>query len=185
MARRLISPLRVALAALGLGLGLLGYAFFFAPTEEEKILAVLDELERAVHTGPESGRNPLVRSATLRGRFGEIFEKGVTFRIAELTTGKSGREHLVEVATRATVSMTTLDVDFTRTEVALTGGGTGARVDSVADLRAFRGNERYEQGERRVTFDFSKGEGTWKISGFRVSRPDAEGHGTEDTEDGE
>jgi hypothetical protein len=163
--------LRIALGVLALGLAVLAYAVFWAPTEEEKIRAVLGHLERAVHTTEETGRNPLVRSASVREAFREIFDKDVTYRIPELTTGRSGREHLVELATRATVSLTTFDVDFTSIDVEHTADSPRARVTTVAELDAFRGGERYEQGKRKVMFDFTRTDGDWTISNFRVSPP--------------
>jgi len=174
--------LRIALAVLVLGLALLGYAVLWAPTEEEKIRAVLDHLERTVHTGEDTGKNPLVRSGTLREAFREIFDKDVSYRIPELTTGKSGREHLVEIATQGTATLTTFDVDFTGVDVEHSGDSPLARVTTVARLNAFRGAERYERSDRKVTFDFLKADGDWRISSFRVFPPQAEVEEAAETE---
>ena len=65
-------------------------------------------------------------------------------------------------AVQATTSLTLLDVDFRSTEVRLEGGGLFASVHTTARVRAFRGTERYEEGDRHVRFGFTKTDGDWK-----------------------
>ena len=61
----------LAVASVALGVALLSWALFGRVTDEGAgVLAQLDRLEAAIHVDSETGRNPVIRSGTLRGAFG-------------------------------------------------------------------------------------------------------------------
>lgn len=164
--------LRLAIAAGAVGVGLIAYAVLSAETDEEKILARLDQLEDAVRVDEETS-NPILRLGRVRGQFSEIFTEDVTFSIPELTSAHQGRKTLADLAAKAGTSVRTFDVDFTHVDVSLTGSGTGATVSAVAELTATRSTGRPERDERRVRFEFLNGDDGWQVADLRASGPDA------------
>jgi len=161
----------LALGGLVLGLSLVGYAVFGRETDEEKILGVLARLEKTIRVDGDTATNPLVRGAALRRDFSDVFDRNVRYRIPELSSPGSGAESLVSLALQSSTGLTTLDVSFSRPEVRLVPTAN-ASVDATAKVRAFRGTEPYEEGNRRVHFELSKASGKWRIDAFSVEPPE-------------
>ena len=147
----------LAIAGAILGLALIGYALFAEENDEERIRARLTQLEDAVGVDGEAS-NPIMRTAHVNGEFKEIFEKEVTYKLAELTSQSRGRRALSGLATKAGMYTQTFDLSFTGVDVQITGGGTGAEVSTVAVLRVTRRNGRLERDEwawtERATISF-------------------------------
>jgi hypothetical protein len=161
----------LALGGLVLGLLLVGYAVFARETDEEKIHKLLGRLERAVRVDSDTATNPLIRAGQLRKEFSDLFDENVSYRIPELTTPSTGSESLVALAVRSSVSLTTLDVAFSRVDIQIIPPGMSAVANTTAKVRAFRGSETYEESDRRVRFEFSKASGDWRVASVSVSSP--------------
>lgn len=158
----------LALAGFVLGLSLVGYAVFARETDEEQITALLGRIEKAVRVDGDTATNPLFRAAQLRRDFSDVFDKNVRYRIPDLSTPSESAESLVALAARSSVSLTTLDVAFSHVEIRLVPPGSNATADTVAKIRAFRGSEPFEEGERRVRFTLRKMNADWRITSFSV-----------------
>lgn len=161
----------LALGGLVLGLSLVGYAVFGRETDEEKILGVLARLEKAIRVDGDTATNPLLRGAALRRDFSDVFDRNVRYRIPELSSPGSGTESLVSLALESSAALTTLDVSFSRPDVRLIPP-SNASVNTTAKIRAFRGTEPYDEGDRRVHFEFSKASGQWRIDALAVEPPE-------------
>lgn len=159
------------LAGLGFAAGaaLLGWALLAGETLEEKLRSRLDRLETVLHTDAEVGNNPIVRTASLRGAFAELFTRDVSFRIPELASDDRGREALARLATQATTSLTTLEVDFGALAIEGTLEGSFANVRTRATVTALRGSQGYERDERAVRFTFDRADGDWLIASVSVA----------------
>lgn len=161
------------IAAIGLaagGLGIIGYAVFSAPSDEEQILEVLERLESAVAVR-EGGENPLSRQARINGEFKEIFVDNVSISIRELPQRPSKRADLVRIAAQAGHYFQTVEVDFTDNELEV--GKHGAAVESLVTLDGVRGGAQ-QRDERDVRVELSKEDGDWRITRLVVSPPSRE-----------
>lgn len=158
----------LAIAGMVLGISLIGYAVFARETDEEKIFGLLGQIEKAVRVDGDTATNPLIRAGQLKREFSEIFAKNVSYSIPELAPASQGSEDLVALAVRSSVSLTTFDIGFTRSDIRLVAPGTRATASTTVKIHAFRGSEPYEEGERSVRFEFAKIGGEWRVTAFGV-----------------
>lgn len=156
-----------AVGILVVGLALVGYALLAAPSDEERIHAVLDQLAEAVSY--EAPPNPLQRTAQLNGAFKEVFSKDVVVKIAEVGANTSGRSSLGQLAARASMAYQSLDVSFS--DVSIEAGESAANVSSTAELNGMQGGE-VRADQRHAEFRFEKIDGDWRIVRVHVSPPD-------------
>ena len=156
-----------ALAVLAAGVGLVGYALFSAPSDEEQIKQVLDDLARAVsYSEPQ---NPLQRTAQLNGAFKDIFTQNVSVRIVELGADTTGRAPLGQLGARASLGYQSLELGFSG--VSLEAGEAAANVSATAELSG-TGSNGPRTDERHTEFRFEKVDGDWRIARVRVSPPE-------------
>ncbi|HEY6556840.1 MAG TPA: nuclear transport factor 2 family protein [Polyangiaceae bacterium] len=151
--------------ALGLGLLLVGYAFFASKTDEEIIEEQLTRLAAAVSVSPEE--NPLTRAARLNGEFSELFTRDATASVPELSAPVQGRRELLALATRAAAGFRTLDVAFSNTSVEV--GNAAAEVKTTATLSGVRSDGDLDRGKRAVSLRFTRSDGDWWIASANVS----------------
>lgn len=154
----------VAIAAGVLGIGVIGYAVFSEPSDEEQIRELLERLETAVVV--DGRENLLIRKARIDGEFDEIFDADVRVSIPELTSLKDGRSGLSMVATQAGSYFQTASVDIDDLELEV--GSIGANVNARASLVATRSGGP-ERDDRQVRFELSKSSGDWLITAVEVT----------------
>lgn len=157
----------LAVGGMALGVSLIGYAVFARETDEEKILGALGRIERTVRIDADTATNPLIRAGQLKRDYSEIFDKNVTYRIPDLSSG-STLESLVHLTVQSSMALTTLDVGFSKTDLQLANPPTSAVVKTVAKVRAFHGTSPYEESQRDVRFEFTRSGGDWRITSFNV-----------------
>jgi hypothetical protein len=155
-------------AGLAAGLGIATYGFFFAGSEEDKVRAVLDQLEDAVAV-KEDEKNLLLRAAHVKGEFSEIFDKDVHFEVPELTETVSGRASLVELAAAAPQMWRTATVDLDGLAIEIDEAKTSAVASGDATLTATRQSGDLERDRRTVSLRLDKIEGDWRIVSLSVS----------------
>lgn len=156
---------RVLLAgAAALGLGLIGYALFSQPTDEERIHEVLDELEDAV--GFESPPNPLAHAANVRGQLADLVSADVVVQVPERGMVARGRDDLVRLAVAGTSRLQRFDVAFSVEQLDVTGDSAKASVEVVTEATV--GSDP-RLSTRRADLKFVKADGDWRLSSAHVS----------------
>lgn len=165
----LLGSRTVIAAAAALGLGLIGYALFSRPTDEERIAEVLHELEDAV--GFESPPNPLTHAANLRGRFAELVTPEVVVDLPERGLVARGRDDLTRVAVAGTTRMQRFDVAFSVEEIEVAGNSAKARVEVVTEA-TLGGDPRLST--RRADLQFLKSDDDWQLASAHVIEGDGD-----------
>ena len=160
---KLFGSRAVLATAAALGLGLIGYALFSRPTDEERIAELLSEIDHAVSF--ESPPNPLTHVANLRGRFAELVTPDVLVRVPERNFVARGRDDLTRLAAAATTRLQSFDVSFTIESLDIDGDSAHANVEVLTD--AALGNDP-RQGTRQAELRFVKSDGDWLLSEARV-----------------
>jgi hypothetical protein len=158
-----LSRRTVAIAVVLGSLGLLGYVLF-SDSDEERILARLEELARAVETS--SGENVAFRTLRLKGVFEEALEPQVRFSAAELDD-TTGRQELAALAGSAPQVFGDLDISIGSTDVRINRELKSADVASEVTLIGTRGGE-LRRDTRQVRFELQKTDGEWRVSAIRV-----------------
>lgn len=157
---------RAAVAVLSVGLGLVGYALFSSPSDEERIHAVLDALAEAISF--DEPENPLQRTARLDRAFADLFGEDVVVRIPEAGVDTTGRGSLGQIGARTRVGYQSLRLSVAH--VSVEAGANSANVALLAKLSGTRGSE-VKSDERRAELRFDKVDGDWRIVRVRVSPP--------------
>lgn len=144
------------------------YALFFRGSDDERIRAQLTRLANAVRVDG-TPVNPIVRNANLKSEFAEIFTKDVAIDVPELTSLRSGRGPLADVATQAASFYATAQIDFASVRVDLAPDARSADVVAIATLTGARQGGETERDVRRVSLRFDKVDGEWRIASLTVS----------------
>ena len=153
---------RFGLALVAASLALLAYVVF-GGSDEDKVLARLKEVARAVETRADE-TNVLLRTARLNGVFKEALEPDVTFTAPELGS-VSGRHALAVLAGGTPVNFGAVTVSVGATDIHVEGAV--AHAVSEVTLTAARGGElRREQ--RSVRFELRRSSGDWRIGAIDV-----------------
>ena len=153
---------RVALALVVVSAAVLAWVVW-GGSDEDKILARIKELARAVETRPDE-TNVLARTARINGVFKEALEPNVTFSAPELPS-QMGSRPLALLAGQAPQSFG---------DVTLSVGATDIHVDhavahavSQVTLTGSQGGElRREQ--RNVRFELARHGGDWRVAAIEV-----------------
>lgn len=164
---------RQALGFLGFGLGVLalGYAVFAPESDEERILAVLDELALSVSFS-EPVANPLVWGLQLNKKFEELMTEQVDVRVSEVRRGiPSARSQLGPAAGLALQRYGALDVTFSG--VAVLVQGDHATAEGTAQVTGVLGGER-KSDDRPIRFDLFLVDGDWLVQSVHVRAPQDE-----------
>lgn len=159
-----LSRRAVALAVVIVSVGLLGYVLF-SDSDEDRILARLEELARAVETSP--GENVAFRTLRLQKLFEEALEPQVRFSAAELDD-TTGRQELAALAGAAPNTFGNLDVSIGATDIRIHRERGDAEVASQVTLTSSRGGE-LQRDTRQVRFELHKSDGEWRVSAIRVA----------------
>lgn len=153
-----------ALAVVIASVGLLGYVLFHE-SDEDRILARLEGLARAVETSP--GENMAFRTLRLKKLFEEVLEPQVRFSAAELDD-TTGRQQLAALAGSAPNTFGNLDVSIGSTDIRINRERGDAEVASQVTLTSTRGGE-LRRDTRHVQFELTKSDGEWRVSAIRVA----------------
>lgn len=153
---------RSALALIAVSLGLLAYVIF-GGSDEDKILARLKEVGRAVETRSDE-TNVLLRTGRINGVFKDAMEPTVTFSAPELGA-VNGTLELAKLAGRAPENFGDVTVSVGPTDIHVEGAV--AHAVSQVTLTGSRGGElRREQ--RNVRFELRRSSGTWRVGAIEV-----------------
>lgn len=159
-------PRRFAVVVLAVGLLLVGYALFWAKSDEERIRECLDRLAEAVSTS-EQAQNVLFRKAALDRAFKDVFVEDASARIPELAGGVvSGTHELALLAARGSMYFQSIELRFGSVSIDL--GESAANVQALAKVSAERSG-RLRQDERKVSFRFAKVGSDFRIESLSVS----------------
>lgn len=156
-------------AAAALGLGLIGYALFSRPTDEEQIHEVLTELEDVV--GFESPPNPLAHAANIRGRFADLVSPDVVLDVPERGMVARGRDDLVRLAVAGTSRLQRFDVAISVEQLNVIGDSANASVEVATEATA--GSDP-RISTRRADLQFVKADGDWLLASAHVLTRDEE-----------
>ncbi len=148
------------------GLGLVGYAVFGGPSDEEVIRDQLHHFARVV--GVAGDENPVFRLGRLKKEFQSLVTPNVRVRVRELTSLKNGRKGLAAVAARAGTYFSAAEISLSGLEIELNEDKTSAQVGCLAELTAQQGG-RPRRDERHVDFTLAKVDGDWLIDSIIVS----------------
>ena len=153
---------RLGLALVAASLALLAYVVF-GGSDEDKVLARLREVARAVETRSDE-TNPLLRTARINGVFKEALEPDVTFTAPELGS-VSGARALAVLAAEASANFGDVTLSVGATDIHVEGAV--AHAVSQVTLTGARGGElRREQ--RNVRFELRRTSGDWRIGAIEV-----------------
>jgi hypothetical protein len=165
MTLSMVLPRRaVALAVVVASAGLLAYVLL-SDSDEERILARLEELARAVETSP--GENVAFRTLRLKKVFEEALEPQVRFSAPELDE-TTGRRELAALAGSAPSTFGNLDVSIGSTDIRINRELSDAEVASQVTLTSTRGGE-LRRDTRQVRFELHESDGEWRVSAIRVA----------------
>jgi hypothetical protein len=153
---------RSALALVAVSVLLLAYVVF-GGSDEDKILARLKEVARAIETRPDE-TNVLLRTARINGVFKEALEPGVTFTAPELAA-ESGVRALAVLAGQAPERFGDVTVSVGATDIHV--DGALAHVVSQVTLTGSRGGE-LRRDQRNVRFELRRSGGEWRIGAVEV-----------------
>lgn len=166
--RLTLSVRTLSLGAILVGLGLLGYMLLASETDEERIREQLDLLASAVSIRPDE--NLVFRKLRLDRQFTDLFADAVRFRVDELSRRISDRKQLAALGGQVQVYFRTGDVSWRGVSIAVHEPTSTADVDATAVLAATRARSALSREERRVTLEFEKLDGDWKIVRGSVAR---------------
>ncbi len=153
---------RLALALIAVSAAVLAYVVW-GGSDEDKILARLKDVARAVETRPDE-TNVLARTARINGVFKDALEPGVTFSAPELPA-ETGIRSLAVLAGQAPQRFGDLTVSVGATDIHVEGAI--AHAVSQVLLTGSRGGElRREQ--RNVRFELRRSGGNWRVGAVEV-----------------
>lgn len=158
-----LSRTHLALALTVASLALLGYALF-GGSDEDEIMARLEELARAVET--RSDESVIFRQARLNEVFEEALEEHVSLTAPELPA-TTGVQDLVKLATIAPQGYGQIALSIGETDIRIDDEANLARVVSVVTLTGSRGGELRRE-KRHVRFTLHESTGTWRVQEIAV-----------------
>ncbi len=152
-----------------LGLGAIGYAFFAPANDEELIAQVLDDLASSLSFS-EPISNPIFFGSSLSGKFETIFTEQVQLSVSEVSGNiPSSRGKLGLVAAHALSRYGSMHVSISLDAVDVTGDS--ARCEATATVAAADGGQ-LRRDSRPVLVQLVKEDGDWLIRSARVEAPD-------------
>ncbi len=164
---------RQALGVLGSGLGVLvlGYAIFAPESDEERILAVLDELALSVSFS-EPIANPMVWGLQLGKKFEDLMTEQIDVRVSEVRSGiPSSRSQLGPAAGIALQRYGALDITFSGFDVQVQDDR--ATAEGRAEVTGVIGGEKRSDA-RPIRFELIRLDGEWLVHSVHVRRPEAD-----------
>ena len=153
---------RFGLVLVVASLALLAYVVF-GGSDEDKILARLKEVARAVETRSDE-TNVLLRTARINGVFKAALEPDVTFTAPELGS-RAGSRALAVLAGDAPVRFGEVTLSVGATDIHVEGAV--AHAVSQVTLTAARGGE-LRRDQRNVRFELRHAGGEWRIATIEV-----------------
>jgi hypothetical protein len=162
LASSMLKGRRLALVLITGSLLLLAYVVF-GGSDEDRILARLKEVARAVETRADE-TNVLLRTARINGVFKQAMEPGVTFTAPELTS-QSGAGSLATLAGQAPARFGDVTLAVGATDIHVEGAI--AHAVSQVTLTASRGGE-LRRDQRNVRFELRHSGGEWRIGAIEV-----------------
>ena len=152
-----------AILAIIASLGVLVW-MFVGDSDEEKILARLDELANAVETKPDE--NMAFRALRLKPVFEEGFEPGASLRAPELPS-TNGVKDLVALASGVPRFYGELAVSIDETDVRIDRNLHEARVSAGVTVTGTVGGE-LRRDKRVVRFTLRERDGEWRVESIEV-----------------
>jgi hypothetical protein len=147
--------------------GVLVYAVFFWPSEEEKVIEVVLDFCHAVRvSGPNE--NPAFRRLRLEGELGELLVASASADVPELEAGIQGRREIVQLASAAATQWATAAVSLDGIQAKIDAARTKATVRATATLDATQHGGTPRRDTRQVTFELEKVDGRWWIVAIAV-----------------
>lgn len=142
--------------------GVLVYAVFFWPSEEDRIVEVVQAFCHAVRvSGPNE--NPAIRRLRLEGDLGEVLVAEATAEVPELQAGINGRREIATLAAMAANQWSSAVVSLDALRVDIDAPKNKATVRATATLNATENGGTPRRDTRKVTFELEKVEGRWWI----------------------
>jgi len=147
--------------------GVLVYAIFFWPSEEEKVIEVVLDFCHAVRvSGPNE--NPAIRRLRLEGDLGELLVAEASADVPELEAGIQGRREIAQLAAAAATQWATATVSLDGIQPKIDAARTKATVRATATLDAAQHGGAPRRDTRKVTFELEKVDGRWWIVSITV-----------------
>jgi ketosteroid isomerase-like protein len=153
---------RFGLALVFASLALLAYVVF-GGADEDKILARLKEVARAVETRSDE-TNVVLRTARINGVFKDAMDPNVTFSAPELGS-EVGTLALAKLAGQAAVNFGDLTLSVGATDIHVEGAV--AHAVSQTTLTAARGGE-LRRDQRNVRVELRHAGSDWRIAAIEV-----------------
>jgi hypothetical protein len=152
-----------AVAAAGLWAG---WQWFF-PSDEARIVAVLERIADGVSSGAEDGDiGRLARAASLRHEFAPA----VTVDAGPPFQRITGREAIIGAAARTAGSIRNLSITFPDVAIAVASDRQSATAVVTAEARFDEGGGRGLDA-RELELAFTRYEGDWVVSAVTLVRP--------------
>jgi hypothetical protein len=158
-----LSRTHLALGLTVASLGLLAYALL-GGSDEERIMARLKELARAVET--RSDESIVFRTARVNKTFKEALEQTVSLRAPELPA-TTGIPELTKLAAVAPQGFGEIALTVGETDVRIDDEANLARAVSVVTLTGSRGGELRRE-KRHVRFTLHESGGEWRVVEIEV-----------------
>jgi ribosomal protein S28E/S33 len=153
----------LALCAVVGGAGLLAYAIWAAPTDEERIEQQLHGLARVV-SSPEPVGNVVFRAATLREGFDEFLAPGVSIQVAEFGGFPGDHRALALAVARVQSGFGRFEVELSEIEVDVVPGADPGRARARAVASLVREGSVLQEETREVAFELSEDSGAWRVT---------------------
>lgn len=138
---------------------------FFRDSDEDRIRRVLGRLTKAVAVKKDD--TVLSRTGRLRSELKQIVTDDVRVDVPDLRVRVTGRDQLVEGATKAGLMFASADCELTGVAVKIDEAATTAKVDATALVTAERGGER--KVDRRAVHFLLYKDGDWRITTIDVA----------------
>jgi ketosteroid isomerase-like protein len=153
---------RLAVLSIVVSAALLAYVAW-GGSDEDKILARLKELARAIETRTDE-TNVVLRTARINGIFKQALEPAVTFTAPELEA-QTGIRPLAVLAGQAPESFGDVTVSVGATDIHIEG--SIAHAVSQVTLTGSRGGE-LRRDQRNVRFELRRSSGDWRVNAIDV-----------------
>ncbi|MBX3181547.1 MAG: DUF4440 domain-containing protein [Polyangiaceae bacterium] len=156
---------RRALAWLAVGAGalLMGYALFSKESPEEQIRRTVTVFAAALAS--DSGENPLVAKARVRGALEELTVPEMTITFPDFPSVRAGRDGLSDALATVRKLFRTAEVELSDLDIEVTGDG--ALVTAQGKLSGVDRHGRRRLHEREVQLTLVKDDG-WRVKRVAV-----------------
>lgn len=136
----------------------------FRPSDEARIQKTLDRLAKAVSV--RANDNVIARAGRLRSELKEVASDDVSVDVPDVSLHVSGREKVVDGATKAQMVFNSAAVELTGMTIKIDDAKTVATADGLALVTADRGGER-KIDKRDVHFLLRNDDG-WRVTSIDV-----------------